>query len=111
MARWLMTVGLILNALSLAVFVGGLAYAHIKLPLASRMYVTELDRAGVFCEEHLRNYDAALAENLRANVGPFIAQDHQKAIVWVAVLGIGVTSANALLLVGLQRKASGGKST
>ncbi len=101
--RKLITASIVLNGMALVVFLGSWAYARVILPTATSRYVTAMDRAGVFCEEKLRTFDPALADNVRHNAGPFITQDYRKAIMFLVTVGVGINAITLVMLVRLRR--------
>lgn len=96
--RRVLSVSILLNCITLTVFLGSSAYVRLMLPVSTSRHVTALDRAEVFCEEKLQAFDPYLAANLRSRVGPYIVQDYRQATTFLLIVGI---ASSVLTLVGL----------
>jgi hypothetical protein len=94
---------LLLNCVGLLLFLCLTIDASLFVPLRVPLRVMELDRAGVFNEEKLREFDREygtdLAANLRPNVGHWIADPASAAAVRGGYLGIGMMTCNIILLL------------
>ena len=94
---------LLLNCVGLLFFLCLTIDASLFVPLRGPLRVMELDRAGVFNEEKLREFDREnhtdLSSNLRPNVGHWIADPALTAAARGGYLGIGMMTCNIILLL------------
>ena len=67
-------VTLAMNYIAILAAIAMWVHASYLAPLKGAMVVTELDRAGVFNEDRLREHDPTLAKNLRGNVAAAVQQ-------------------------------------
>jgi hypothetical protein len=104
--KTLAIVGIALNSIALALFAASYVYVRVFAPIATSRNITAMDRAGVFCEDKLREFDPQLAANIRHNVGPFIAKDYRHAVALVLSVAVA-TSAVTLVLLVLVGRVSG----
>ena len=102
MIRKLFALGLVLNVSACLGGIAAIFYASVLLTTKSCTYVTALDRAGVISEARLREFDPNLAQHIRRNLGPYITQAHQRFVLHMLWIGIGLTASNIVLFVGLR---------
>ena len=73
-------------------------YAGVVVSLQGPLRVAALDRAQVFNEERLREFNPELAENIRPNLGRWIPQGERKAAIRFTQLGMLVGVINVVVL-------------
>jgi hypothetical protein len=102
MNRGLWKALLALNYVALAFFIAVTVYASLVVTLVGPLRVTALDRAGVFNEDKLKEFDSEngtdLASNLRYNVGRWIAGPGITTAVHCGYTAIAVAISNIILL-------------
>jgi len=95
---WPQRICLIWNFLALIGFVVGFAYVT-KHPNNAAMRITDLDRVGVIDETKLRQAYPALADNLRYNLGMWVAEMEREAASVAFATGVAVAVFNIVLML------------
>ena len=90
---------LIWNFLALIGFAVSLVYVTEFVSLGARMRITELDRVGAIDETKLREAYPALADNLRYNLGMWVAEEEREAARAAVSVSIAVAVVNLALML------------
>jgi hypothetical protein len=89
---------LVWNFVALIGFAGGLAYVT-HYPNNASMRITDLDRVGAIDETKLRVAYPALADNLRYNLGMWVAEMEREAARVAVLTGMAVAVVNIALML------------
>ncbi|HUU99096.1 MAG TPA: hypothetical protein VM487_25465 [Phycisphaerae bacterium] len=93
---------MVLNYVALVSFAALTTYASWFVAIDGPLRVTELDRAGVFNEDKLKEFDkdngTHLAANLRHNAGQWITRPALTTAVHCGYAGIAMSICNVVLL-------------
>lgn len=97
------------NLVIFCVLAAFFAFQYLDAVMSARVWVTELDRAGVFDFQKLEAYDAKFADvenslRHRGLLPELIAGRAWRAIIAVAIAGLAVVIVNVIWLILLVRK-------
>ena len=91
----------ILNCVAAIAFLLWWPYLDWVVRMDAPLRMTELDRAGVIDEGKLRQWRPDLAENLRRNLGLWVAEQDHRAALNATQAGLVVALLNIVFLVFL----------
>ena len=95
---------LTINILATLVFTGCCFYVIVILPqVGSIGRIVELDRAQVFDTDRLQEYSDELAENLRYNVGLWVAERERQFAFIMAIAAALLVACNAMIIAWCSR--------
>jgi len=101
----LRTVLLFWNFLAIVIFTLGLLYAWLQLPLGGAPNkITTLDRAGVIDEAKLQEAFPSLAQNLRHDLGMWVAEGERHALFQTLYVAIAIFTVNCIILLFVRTK-------
>lgn len=89
---------LIFNIIAVFIFLSFYLYGTFML-LGASGRVAELDRVGVFNKEKLKDFNPGLANNLRYNVGYYIAEHERNGMKLFSIVGIITALINIIFIV------------